>query len=123
MNTEYWDLNDLWGYLRFQARNDNIKVETVADTIDYLRDKCKHCYNNEHLCSECKLHNLMKNHVKARMFPRWVYKNLKEYGNCYFNQSKLLTKEQLFDLKVFGFDCESEIGKNTKELIIKVRSK
>ena len=100
MIDNYYELSDIWGYLRFTQNNDKLEI---ADCIEYVKNKCKHCYVNDIKCNNCEYHKLMKNHLKSRAFARYVYKNLNELGNCYIKQATPLTEEQIFDLKVFGF--------------------
>lgn len=101
MEDNYYELSDVWGKLRItQNAPDTL---TIADCIEYVRDKCKHCYENDIKCDNCPYHKMMINHLKRREFARYVYKCLNEYGNCYISQTLPLTEEQVFDLKVYGF--------------------
>lgn len=112
-----YDINEV----RFYLTSQNRKKASTADAIEYVRNLCKKCYCEKNKCKRCELYELMKFHVKKKLFEPFVYRNLAEYGNCYISQCTGLSKDQVFDLKVFGFPKVMwSKAKNAGGLIIKV---
>lgn len=112
-----YDLNDIRFHLLMNEHTD----ASTPSAIEYVRKMCKRCYVETRKCKRCELHDLMLAHVKTKLFQPYVYRNLRDYGNCYISQTSKLTEEQIFDLKVFGFpNIKVEKAKLTGGQIISV---
>lgn len=80
----------------YQEFEEEFDLETI------IYQKCHRCFEN---CTECKFRAL-KNKIEDNHYfnnsNRWIMKTLRDFGNCYVNQSKL-TSEMKSELEKFGF--------------------
>lgn len=79
---------------------DQCKPSSVSDVISYIKEKCLNCCKPN--CKGCEYNAVRNNFLKPRTFEGWVYRNLKNFGNCYVS-SHNLREENLSDLKRHGF--------------------
>lgn len=90
---------------------DSLSLEIWNNTYRELSDRdldayvVKKCFNCTAPCEQCKFRDLSKEIVDKR-FEQYVYRNIKQLGNCYYDIKKL-SDIQLSDLEYF---CECKIG-------------
>lgn len=95
---------------RYEAyTRDSLSTEIWNSTYKELSDRdldlyvIKKCYKCTAPCDRCKFRDLSKEIVDKR-FEQYVYRNIKQFGNCYYN-IKELSNIQLTDLEYFC-DCK-----------------
>ena len=97
---------------RYKAyTRDSLVLEIWNNTYQELSDRdielyvVKKCFKCTSPCEQCKFRNLSKEVVDKR-FEQYVYRNIKQLGNCYYDIKKL-SDIQLTDLEYF---CECKIS-------------
>jgi hypothetical protein len=88
--------------LALEIWNNTYRELTDRDLDAYVVKKCFSCTAG---CEQCKFRDLSKEIVDKR-FEQYVYRNIKQLGNCYYDAKKL-SDMQLTDLEYF---CECKIG-------------
>lgn len=97
----YYEQFDIAFHLKFNLNQDN----SFQSVRHYVLSKCRNCYIDSKKCKHCCLHKMYERFDKERLFSKYIYKCLKEYGNVYISQkSTKLSTEQIKDLERMGFE-------------------
>lgn len=90
---------------------------------DYILNRCRNCYVESEQCKNCCLRKMFERFDKERLFKKYVYHSLREYGNTVVS-IKRLTQEHKDDLKRMGLEnARIEISKNGNSVLYATKIK
>lgn len=100
---EYLNYKKVTKFLSFEELRDQLEFESCKyysrrDVEQYMMTKCNKCFND---CGYCTLKKIHESLGHEKLMEQWAYRNLKTYGNCYY---EVRFKKALVDeLEMLGF--------------------